>query len=1240
MSPDGIITTIAGTGVSGYSGDHGPAIQAQLFVPWDVAVGPDGSLYIADWANHRVRCIALDGMISTVVGTGLSNSNGDGGPAEQAAVDRPSAVTVDRDGTLYIADFGGQRIRRVARDGIITTVAGTGLRGYPGDGGPADQAQLNFPSGVVVSPDGSLYIADRENRRIRHVAPNGIISTVAGTGAYGFSGDRGPADKAQLTTADGVAVDLEGNLYIADTVNHRIRKVGPALPSVDANDHLIPSVSGNQLFHFDVNGRHLRTLDTTTSAVIYQFRYDTQGRLNEIEDIDGDITRIERSGEVPTAIVASDGQRTTLTLDANGYLDSVTVPTGEQYQMTYTPGGLMTDFTDRNGNLSIYTFDTDGRLLQDENPIGGGWLLNRTELINGYTVDLTSGEGRTSLFQAEHFPDGTRRLTNTARDGSVTIKDFNINDGVTAITSADGTVSTVTEGPDFRFGMQSPIPERATVTLPSGLSRIVSADSQAILADPTDLLSHTSLTKIVTLNGKSTVSRYDTATQTTTVTTPESRMLTHVLNAQGKVTSMQAEGLAAINYAYDTRGRLSDITTGTGAETRNVQLTYDGNGYLYTLTDPLGRITTFDRDLLGRTTRQVMPDSREINFTYDPNDNLTSLTPPGRMAHIFDYTAGDQADIYTPPTVVDVATPATHYVYNRDKQLTRVTRPDGQVVTLDYHPTKGQRTTLTIPRGNYAYGYDVTSGQLNSITAPDGGSLAYIYDGFLPISTTWSGVIAGTVSRSYNNDFQVIGRSVGTDTITHTYDNDGLLINVGALTLSRDVQNGLLTGTTLGSASTSSTYNTFGELDTETAIYDSTTQYAASYTRDLLGRISSKQETIEGTTTTYDYNYDLTGRLTEVKTDGATTATYGYDANGNRTEGTYDEQDRLQTWGTASYTYTANGELDSKTDTGLTTHYSYDVLGNLMQVSLPGGMTIDYIIDGQNRRIGKKVDGILTQGFLYQDQLNPIAELDGSGAVVSRFVYGSKSNVPDYMVKGGNTYRIISDHLGSPRLIVDIADGSIIQRIDYDVWGNITTDTNPGFQPFGFAGGIYDQHTQLTRFGARDYDAQTGRWTVKDLIRFRGGDANLYGYVGGNPNSYIDPYGLSAALPAAAGGLVVFCSRSFAACVAGAVAICRLMGMCDIPDGVRNEDASENDEPQQCPSEDDSGQSQRGNPYHGDPGTWVEHPHGKQDRLYGPDGTPAVDIDYGHDHGQGSPHSHNWDDDGRGPGVPVSSVPK
>ncbi|MDX1474833.1 MAG: RHS repeat-associated core domain-containing protein, partial [Reinekea sp.] len=278
-------------------------------------------------------------------------------------------------------------------------------------------------------------------------------------------------------------------------------------------------------------------------------------------------------------------------------------------------------------------------------------------------------------------------------------------------------------------------------------------------------------------------------------------------------------------------------------------------------------------------------------------------------------------------------------------------------------------------------------------------------------------------------------------------------------------------------------------------------------------RITGKTETLDGITTTYGYEYDTAGRLTTVQENGVITDSFSYDANGNRlshngTSGTYDAQDRLTTYGGASYSYTLNGELTSKTESGATTQYDYDVLGNLRQVQLPGGVTIDYLIDGRNRRIGKKVDGVLVQGFLYQDQLNPIAELDGAGNVVARFVYGDKPNVPSYMIKGGVTYRILSDHLGSPRLVVNTADGTVVQRMDYDTFGNVTDDTNPGFQPFGFSGGLYDQHSDLVRFGARDYDPETGRWTSKDPIRFAGNDSNLYGYVLSNPVGAVDPGGL------------------------------------------------------------------------------------------------------------------------------------
>jgi len=441
---------------------------------------------------------------------------------------------------------------------------------------------------------------------------------------------------------------------------------------------------------------------------------------------------------------------------------------------------------------------------------------------------------------------------------------------------------------------------------------------------------------------------------------------------------------------------------------------------------------------------------------------------------------------------------------------------------MNYSECGGGLSDITLgfpPLGFDDEAYDAATGNLSSITAPSGETLAFTYDGSLVTGETMTGPVSGSVGLTYDNDFRVTSQTInGANAAAYSYDADGLLTGAGVLSITRDAGNGLLTSTALSNITTALTYNTFGEVTDYSATDGANGLFSTTYTRDKLGRITGLTETIGGVTDTYAYTYDTGGRLTDVTKNGSSVGAYTYDQNGNRLtytgqrgtfSGTYDAQDRLTSYGAATYTYTDNGELLTKTDNVGTTTYTYDVLGNLTSVTLPAGTVIDYVTDGRNRRVGKKVNGTLVQGFIYGDQLNPVAELDGAGNIVSRFVYGTRANVPDYMVKGGVTYRIISDHLGSPRLVVYATTGTIVQRMDYDEFGNVLSDTNPGFQPFGFAGGIYDQDTGLVRSGARDYEPETGRWTAKDPILFAGGDTNLYGYTLGDPVNFVDPAGLA-----------------------------------------------------------------------------------------------------------------------------------
>ncbi len=295
VSPGGIISTVAGTGLSGTVGDGGPAVSAQVVYPSGLAVDSAGNLYFTD--SQRVRKISVsDGTVNTIAGTGQPGSSGDGGPAASAKLAEPIGLAFDSAGNLYIADSGNYRVRKVSTGGIITTFAGSGTFGSSGDGGQAIGAKLGAVYGLAVDSAGNVYIADEANNRIRKVAPNGIISTVAGSISPGFSGDNGPAASAQLNSPTGLAMDPTGNLYIADFANCRIRGI-----SAQGN---IATIAGN-------GGSYSGDAGPATSAQVYfpqGLAVDATGsvfiadtRNNRVRKIspDGAITTVAGNGIAP-----------------------------------------------------------------------------------------------------------------------------------------------------------------------------------------------------------------------------------------------------------------------------------------------------------------------------------------------------------------------------------------------------------------------------------------------------------------------------------------------------------------------------------------------------------------------------------------------------------------------------------------------------------------------------------------------------------------------------------------------------------------------------------------------------------------------------------------------------------------------------------------------------------------------------------------------------------------------------
>jgi RHS repeat-associated protein len=1172
VAPDGIISTYAGTGVGGIStGDGGPATEASVSNPVSLALAPDGTLYVAGY--YRVRAISPDGIIRTVAGNGVYGSNGDDGPALDASID-PSAIALGPDGSLYIAD--PWVVRRVGPDGIISRFAGNGdyENSYPpsGEGGPAVDAKLGRVSSLAVGPGGEVYISGAHPDVVRRVDPDGAIWTVSGAGdgerlaegvpargvyllypgalsvaadgtvffasapnqvfaippsgllrvvvgenSVGPSGDVGDDDPARHAYLQGIpyatAIGPDGALYVADTEARRVRRIGPVFPSFAPGLSVVPSGDARQLFVFDALGRHLHTLDAATQVKLLEFAYEDAGRLASATDRFGNTTEFRRDDAgALTRIVGPFGESTEIELDANGYLASVTNANDETAGFVHSAYGLLRSTTSPREASGVHLFDYDsrGRLTSDREASGSRQDLRRVgDSYLDFDLTLTSWLGVTQTLKVRDPDKNT--VVRTLVDAAGVVADARMASGVSVVSSPTRTVTSTLSG-DPRFGMQAPVLSSRSIRLAGANAPTLTIEEQrsATLAQLYDPLSATVLERTVLVNGLAWRETWNAADSTLTLTSPEGRQTVQTLDERGLVDSVQTGDLLPITFEYERRGNL---VAGRQGE-REWMFEYDPGGYLAATENAVGERSTFVRDSVGRPLEVERPDGEVLSATFDLNGNLTALSPPGRPEHRLEYGLSDALLAYIPPATAGDASLAFSYDYNEDDQLALVTFPGGGEVTRTYDGAgrlsefgaDGELTTLT---------YDTGTGLLASL-AGESETLTFSYTGDLVTGVTWSGVVSGSVTSTIDAFFRSTTESVGSDPIEYSYDNDGLLTAAGAAQLTRDPESGSITLIELGQLTSTTEYNELGETSRLATSFGSSAVYAVELVYDALGRIDTRVETVQGATHTDSYEYDDDGRLVVARRGGAVRGTYAYDENGNRTSATddtgsrtatHDQQDRLLTDGNATFTYSAEGALLTRKVGSSTTTYRYDLLGALREVELPDSRHIEYVVDGTHRRIGKRIDGSLEQAFLYRNDLNIVAELDGSGALISRFVYGSRPHVPDYMVKAGVTYRFVTDERGSVRLLLDSATGAVAQRIDYDVWGNVTADTNPGFQPFGFAGGLYDHDTSLVRFGARDYDPSTGRWTAKDPLVFGGGQSNLYAYVGNDPLNFVDPSG-------------------------------------------------------------------------------------------------------------------------------------
>ena len=1067
-----------------------------------VAVGADDTIYVTQGPYlYQFR----PGDTAPVLIAEVGSLSIDGGI---------SGITVGADGSVYVGSPGF--IDKIDPSGRRTRVAGTGTTGYTGDDGPATAAQLSTPMSLQIDAEGTLYLLDQSFmsgtfESVRRITPQGIISTVAGGGLPNGSVNHQDGVPILGVTIDfsGIALGPDGKISALDVGSgYKLRTLGadstPA--SISPTAIRVVSSDGSEVHVFD-HGRHVQTRQTLTGIVLRTFEYNTENRLIGIVDRHGNRTTIERDGNgTPLRIIAPFGQQTTLTLDQDGMLSAVTDPANKATQLTYQAGGLLTSFTTPESNTSTFTYDGQGKLVSDQDPGGGVQTLTRTSLPDGWSVSLGHNAGYAREWITER-PETGEEVTRTIAPGvSTPMVSTTYPDGRLDIVHPHGMHVTLERAPDPRFRGQVSFKKQLTTSTPSGLTATTTRTRTVVLADPDDPLSVQTFTIAATSNGRTRTNLYNAAARTLTSTSPLGRQIITTFNTAGLPVRFERPGQHPVIRSYNTLGQVAGITMGTRTST----LTYDSGGRLASVSNPHGGSTTYGYDDVGRLTSMAMPGARTVTFSFDDDGKMLSVAPPGRPAYAATFTPVGLLASFTAPG----GGAGTVTTYRVDKRPETITRPGESPITIGYDAA-GRVQQVVTSAGTVSTAYDASTGLTSGVTSPDA-ELAFAYDGVLPLETEWSGTVSGTVSWAWNHDFQVTSQSVnGANAVSFGYDLDGLITSAGALTLTRHAQTGFVTGTTIGSLTDTITPDSYGEVQSYSTTNGATPLAAFSYVRDDAGRIAQSTEVIDSVSHTFVYGYDPAGRLHQVTRDGTPIATYEYDLNGNRhttttssgpISATFDNQDRLVTAAGATYTYTGSGNLQTRTETGGTTSYVYDALGNLRSVTLPSGQVVSYLVDGMQRRIARLVDGARTHAWLYEGKLHPVAELNASNVVTTRYVYSTLRNAPEYMIRGGSTYRLITDVRGSVRLVVNINTGAIAQRLDYDAWGDVTADSSPGFQPFGFAGGLYDHHTRLHRFGVRDYDGATGRWLAIDPNSFTGG-SNLYAYAHGDPINFVDPAG-------------------------------------------------------------------------------------------------------------------------------------
>ncbi|KAI1893645.1 hypothetical protein AGOR_G00125840 [Albula goreensis] len=1096
-------------------GDGGKAVEAALTNPRGITVDKFGLIYFVD--GTMIRRIDQNGIISTLLG---SNDLTSARPLScdsvmdisQVRLEWPTDLAVSpMDNSLYVLD--NNVVLQISENHQVRIVAGRPMHcQVPGIdhfllSKVAVHATLESATALAVSHNGILYIAESDEKkinRVRQVSTAGEISLVAGAPSSCdckndancdcYSGDEGYAKDAKLYAPSSLAVSPDGELFIADLGNIRIRYVRQNRPYLSPlNLYEVSSPIEDELYLFDANGSHIYTQSLTTGDYLYNITYTGEGDISTITDKNKNVVNIRRDATgMPIWILVPDGQTLSLTIGTNNALKSMANQGQEIAMMTYHgSSGLLATKSNENGWTTFYEYDSYGRLTNITYPSGlvnsfrthgDGSVRVQTEASNKEDITITTNLSASGTFYTL-MQDQVRNSYYIGLDGSL------------RLVLANGMEVSLHTEPHLLAGTVNPTVSKRNVTLPidNGLNLVEWRQRKEQARGQITVYG-----RRLRVHNRNLLSLdFDRITRTEKVYDDHRKFTLRIHYDQAGRPTLWAPSsrLNGINVTYSPGGHIAGIQRGTMA----VRMEYDQNGRIISQTFADGKSWSYT--YLEKSMVLLLYSQRQYIFEFDKNDRLSSVTMPNVARQTLETmrSIGYYRNTYRPPE----GNASVLQDFSEDGQLLRTTYlGTGRSVIYKYGKLS-KLLELLYDTTRVAFTYDETAGMLKTVNLQSEGFTCTIrYRQIGPLIDrqifrfSEEGMVNARFDYNYDNSFRVTSmQAVINETPLpidlYRYDDvSGKTEQFGKFGVIYYDINQIITTAVMTHTKHFDAYGRVKEVQYEifrSLMYWMMVQY------DNMGRVVGKELKVGpyANTTRYSYEYDADGQLQTVSINDKPLWRYSYDLNGNLhllSPGTtarltplrYDLRDRITRLGDVQYRMDEDGFLKQRGSE----FFEYNSAGLLVKAySMVGGWSIKYRYDGLGRRVSSRNSYGHHLQFFYADLSSPTRVThmyNHSSSEITSLYYDLQGHLFAMELSSGDEFYVACDNIGTP-LAVFSGTGLMIKQILHTAYGEVYMDSNPSFQlVVGYQGGLYEPLTKLVHMGRRDYDVLAGRWSTPD----------------------------------------------------------------------------------------------------------------------------------------------------------------